>query len=123
MNLSQEIHRKESHAGLSSLFDKNDYFRLKVIELKERRVSKKLTDIEHEMVVLEDLMKRSSPQSQAIYLSIVETLNKKFDLIDEQILQLENGSLEDEEKLIGEIEFNLESLENKIDVFTHFFES
>ncbi len=122
MNLDQEIHR-ESLVKFDSLFDKGEYFRLKVIELKEKRASQKLVDIEHEMVMLEELMDKASPESQVIYKTILDTLNKKFEKIDDQIIMLEEGSLDDEEDLLDEIEYNIASLENKIEVFTSFFDS
>ncbi|MAF77111.1 MAG: hypothetical protein CME63_12440 [Halobacteriovoraceae bacterium] len=122
MNLSQEIHRETyRESQWPQLFDKDDYFRLKVIELKEKRASRRLTDIEHEMVVLEKAMEESGTGPQIIYKSVLDTLNKKFSEIDDQILALENGSLKDEEELIEKIEFNLDALEEKIDVFAHFF--
>ena len=120
MNLTQEIHRQTQWP---SLFDKDEYFRLKVIELKEQRASERLTDIEHQMAELERSMETSNAGSQVIYQSVLDTLNSKFSDIDEQILALENGSLDDEEDLIEKIEFNLDALEVKINVFSHFFEN
>ncbi len=120
MNLSQEVHR-ESVVNWNELLNRDEYFRLKVIEIKERRVSTRLCNLEYEMAALERQIEQGGDSApQLIYGSVLETLNHKFQEIDDQILILENGSLDDEEILIERIERNLTSLEKKIDVFSHF---
>jgi len=120
MNLSQEVHRN-SVVNWNELLNRDEYFRLKVIEIKERRVSTRLCNLEFEMAALERQIDQGGDSApQAIYSSVLETLNHKFQEIDDQILILENGSLDDEEILIQRIERNLTSLEKKIDVFSHF---
>ncbi len=120
MNLSQEVHR-DSVVNWNELLNRDEYFRLKVIEIKERRVSTRLCNLEYEMAALERQIEQGGDSApQAIYGSVLDTLNHKFQEIDDQILILENGSLDDEEILIERIERNLTSLEKKIDVFSHF---
>ena len=120
MNLSQEVHR-DSVVNWNELLNRDEYFRLKVIEIKERRVSTRLCNLEYEMAALEQQIDQGEDSSpRQIYGSVLDTLNHKFQEIDDQILILENGSLDDEEILIERIERNLTSLEKKINVFSHF---